>query len=94
MILWPFALKCCEVGLHNLIYQADDQTPYKMLASLESSKIIMLNFHTFGCHAMFWIIIFNQGMEHSQNGSLALKWASILADLPHMPPMLHSSLTA
>jgi hypothetical protein len=48
-ILWPFALKCCEDCLNNLVHCADDQMPYEMLASLASSKIIVSNFHTFGC---------------------------------------------
>jgi hypothetical protein len=48
-ILWPFALKCCEDCLNNLIHRADDRTPYETLAGLESSKLIMSNFHTFGC---------------------------------------------
>jgi hypothetical protein len=48
-ILWPFALKCCEDRLNNLVHRAGDQTPYKMLAGLESSRIIMTNFHTLGC---------------------------------------------
>ncbi len=48
-ILWPFALKCCGDCLNNLIHRADNQTPYKMLADLESSNIIMSNFHTFDC---------------------------------------------
>ncbi len=48
-ILWPFALKCCEDCLNNLVHCADNQTPYETLAGLDSSKIIMLNFHTFGC---------------------------------------------
>jgi hypothetical protein len=48
-ILWPFALKCCEDCFTNLVDHADDQMPYETLAGLESSKIIMSNFHTFGC---------------------------------------------
>ncbi len=48
-ILWPFALKCCEDQLNNLTHRADGQTPYQMLAGLEKSKIVMSNFHTFGC---------------------------------------------
>ncbi len=48
-ILWPFALKCCEDHLNNLVHHADDQTLYETLAGLDSSKIIMSNFHTFGC---------------------------------------------
>ncbi len=48
-ILWPFALKCCEDQLNNLVHCADDQTPYKTLAGLESCKKKMSNFHTFGC---------------------------------------------
>jgi hypothetical protein len=48
-VLWPFAPKCCKGRLNNLVHRADDQTPYETLAGLESSKIVMLNFHTFGC---------------------------------------------
>ncbi len=48
-ILWPFALKCCKDCLNNLVHCADNQKPYKLLAGLESSKIIMSKFHTFGC---------------------------------------------
>jgi len=43
------ALKCCKDHLNNLVHRADDRTPYQMLAGLESSKIIMPNFHTFCC---------------------------------------------
>ncbi len=39
--LCPFALKCCEVWLNNLTHHADGQTPYQMIAGLESSKIII-----------------------------------------------------
>ena len=35
--------------LNNLVHRADDRTPYQTLAGLEPSKIIMSNFHTFGC---------------------------------------------
>jgi hypothetical protein len=48
-ILWPFALKCCKDWLNNLTHHADGQTPYQTIAGLESSKIILSNFHTFGC---------------------------------------------
>jgi hypothetical protein len=48
-IVWPFALKCCKDRLNNLVHRADGQTPYQKLAGLESSKINMSNFHTFGC---------------------------------------------
>jgi hypothetical protein len=48
-ILWFFALKCCEDCLNILIHCADDWTPYETLAGLESSKINILDFHTFGC---------------------------------------------
>ncbi len=47
-ILWPFALKCAEDRLNNLVHQADGRTPYQTIASLEASKIKLSNFHTFG----------------------------------------------
>jgi hypothetical protein len=49
MILWPFALKFCKDRLNNLTHCADGRTPYQAIAGLESSKIILSNFHTFGC---------------------------------------------
>ncbi len=49
MILWPSALKCCKYWLNNLTHCADGQTPYQTIAGLESSKIILSNFHTFVC---------------------------------------------
>ncbi len=67
-ILWPFALKCCEDHLNNLVHHADDQMPYEILAGLESSKIIMLNFHTFGCPCY----VLDQHLQ-SGNGT-APKW--------------------
>jgi hypothetical protein len=49
MILWPFALKCCKDWLNNPTHHADGQTPYQTIAGLESSKVILSNFYTFGC---------------------------------------------
>ncbi len=48
-ILWPFAHKCCKDWLNKLTHHADIQTPYQRIAGLESPKIILSNFHTFGC---------------------------------------------
>jgi hypothetical protein len=47
-ILWPFALKCAEDRLNNLVHRSDDRTPYETLAGLDSSGIKVSNFHTFG----------------------------------------------
>ncbi len=49
MILWLFALKCCKDWLINFTHRADGWTPYQTIAGLELSKIILSNFHTFGC---------------------------------------------
>jgi hypothetical protein len=48
-ILWPFAIKCYEDRLNNLVHCADGCTPYKTLASLDAALINMSNLHTFGC---------------------------------------------
>ena len=48
-ILWPFAVKCYEDRLNNLVHRADGRTPYETLASLDASPINTSNFHTFGC---------------------------------------------
>jgi hypothetical protein len=48
-ILWPFALKCYEDRLNNLVHQADGRTPFERLASLDSAPINASNFHIFGC---------------------------------------------
>ncbi len=49
MIMWPFALKCAEDRMNNLVHRADGRTPYQTIAGLDSTKIKMLDFHTFGC---------------------------------------------
>jgi hypothetical protein len=48
-ILWPFAMKCYEDRLNNLVHCADRRTPYKTLASLDAAPINTSNFLTFGC---------------------------------------------
>ena len=48
-ILWPFAIKCNEDRLNNLVHCADGRTPNKTLASLNAAPINTSNFHTFGC---------------------------------------------
>ncbi len=48
-IMWPFALKCAEDKLKNLVHHTDGQTPYQTIAGLDSTKIKMSDFHTFGC---------------------------------------------
>jgi hypothetical protein len=47
-ILWPFAIKCYEDRLNNLVHRADGHTPYETLASLDAAPINTSNFHTFG----------------------------------------------
>jgi hypothetical protein len=48
-ILWPFAIKCYEDRLNNLVHPLDGRTPYKTLASLHAAPTNTSNFHTFGC---------------------------------------------
>jgi hypothetical protein len=48
-ILWPFALKCFEDRMNNLMHRADGRTPYQTFASLDATPIDINNFHTFGC---------------------------------------------
>jgi hypothetical protein len=48
-ILWPFAIKCYEDRMNNLVHRADGRTPYQTLASLDEGAINVANFHTFGC---------------------------------------------
>ena len=48
-ILWPFAVKCYEDRMNNLTFRADGRTPFETLAGLDSSPVILANFHTFGC---------------------------------------------
>ncbi len=67
-ILWPFALKCAEDRLNNLVHCADGQTPYETIASLDPSKIKVSNFHTFGnpCYVL------DQCLQ--SGASMILKW--------------------
>jgi hypothetical protein len=37
IILWPFAVKCYEDRLNNLVHRADGRTPYKTLACLDAA---------------------------------------------------------
>jgi hypothetical protein len=48
-ILWPFAIKCYEDRLNNLVHRADGHTPYETLTSLDAALINTSNFHSFGC---------------------------------------------
>jgi hypothetical protein len=48
-ILWPFALKCAEDRMNNLVHRADGRTPYQTLTGLDQVKLDVSNFHTFGC---------------------------------------------
>jgi hypothetical protein len=47
-ILWPFALKCTEDWMNNLVHRADGRTPYQALTGLDPIKLDVSNFHTFG----------------------------------------------
>jgi hypothetical protein len=47
-ILWPFAVKCYEDRLNNLVHRADGCTPYETLASLDAYFwLSMLRFGSF-----------------------------------------------
>jgi hypothetical protein len=48
-ILWPFALKCYEDRIKNLVHQADGYTPFEALAGLDPTSINASNFSPFGC---------------------------------------------
>jgi hypothetical protein len=67
-ILWPFALKCAKDRLNNLVHRADGRTPYEIIVNLDSSKIKVSKFHTFGspCYVL---------NQHLQSGaSMIPKW--------------------
>ena len=49
IILWPFAVKCCEDQMNHLVHRADGQTPFETLSGLDSVPICVTDFHTFGC---------------------------------------------
>jgi hypothetical protein len=66
--------------------------PYEMLAGLESSKIIMSRFHTFGCPCYVLDQRLKKEMGPLQNGSLMLGWVFMMVDHHHMLLMLHLSL--
>jgi hypothetical protein len=53
-ILWPYAIKCYDDRLNNLVHHADGRTPYnyETLASLDAAPINMSNFRTVA-HVMF-----------------------------------------
>ena len=69
-ILWPFALKCAEDRLNNLVHWADGRTPYEAIASLDPSKIKVSNFHTFGSPCY----ILDQRLQ--SGASMIPKWES------------------
>ncbi len=67
-ILWPFALKCSEDRLNNLVHLADGRTPFQTITSLDSGKIEATNFHMFGC--LCYVLDY-----HLQSGnSMIPKW--------------------
>jgi hypothetical protein len=47
-VLWPFALKCAEDRLNNLVHGADGRMPYQTIAILEALKIKLSDFNIFG----------------------------------------------
>ena len=47
-ILWPFAIKCHEDQINNLVHRADERTPYQILLDLDASPINVKDFYTFG----------------------------------------------
>ena len=50
-MLWPFALKCYEDQMNNLMHNSDGLTPYQKLARLDASPVNIKDYHTFGCPA-------------------------------------------
>ncbi len=86
-ILWPFAVKCYEDRLNNLVHHAEGRTPYETLASLDAAPCP--TFILLVVHVTFWIIGCSQALERFPNGNLARGWVSMLGDCPLMHPMLH-----
>ena len=86
-ILWPFAVKCYEDRLNNLVHRADGRTPYETLASLDAAPINTI-FILLVVHVMFWIIGCNRALERFLNGSLVHGWVSMWGDRLLMLPML------
>jgi hypothetical protein len=87
-ILWPFAVKCCEDRMNHLVHCADGRTPFETLASLDSTPIKVLDFHTFGCPCYVLDIVCNRDLGRFRNENLVLGWAFTLGALLHMLPML------
>ena len=48
-MLWPFAIKCFEDRMNHLTCNKDGQTPYHLLAGLDTTELDVKSFHTFGC---------------------------------------------
>ncbi len=67
-ILWPFALKCTEDRMNNLVHCADGRTPHQALTGLDPIKLDVSNFHNFCCP---WYVLDHH--LHSGN-SMVPKW--------------------
>ncbi len=48
-IHWPFAIKCYEDRMNDVVHHADGRTPHQALLGLDAAPIDNKNFHTFGC---------------------------------------------
>jgi hypothetical protein len=87
-ILWPFAIKCYEDKLNNLVHRADGHTPYETLASLDAAPINTSNFHTFGCPCYVLDLDYSQVLERFPNGKFGCGWVFMLVVCLLMHPML------
>jgi hypothetical protein len=68
-VLWPFAVKCYEDRLNNLVHHADGQTLYKHLQALMQHQSTRPTFTLLVAHVTFWII----GCTQSGTGKIP-KW--------------------
>ena len=48
-ILWPFAIKCAEDRISNLLIDIDGLTAEMKFSNSPSATVDLRNFHTFGC---------------------------------------------
>ncbi len=88
-ILWPFALKCAEDRMNNLVHQADGQTPFRLSLVWIKSSLMFRVFILLVVLAMFWITIFNLAIQQFRNGIHGRGWVCMLDVHLQMLQMLH-----
>jgi hypothetical protein len=84
ILLWPFALKCTDDWMNNLVHRADGQTPYQALTGLDPISLMFQTSTPLVVLAMSWISAFNLAIQWFQNRSHKHKWACTLDVHPHM----------